>query len=331
MEPSASSIRSASFGRSLRGYDTGEVNTFLDTLADRWSERSRRLETLEAKVEQHASVIEDLEATVRSLREARDDAERRLKAQSAEVEERARALEARERDLDAREQRLKARAQEIEAQRRAAERARGAGGMTSETQQRLQTARSRADAMRQEAESLRQTLRGYATEAAEAERRLEAHQRAFAQIIGHLGEASPDRSSSAHEAEDDNVSRSSLATLFPQELPPPSTQAFKPGSDRPASSGLPDGDDEDEAWLASLFPKELSAPRTESSSDEGAPDARNDSTGGTGYLNTEHFEAIKDDVKRLDERGSSSDDADDEEGSGPSTHEMMSIWDMLDE
>lgn len=102
MELSAPNIRNRSFSQGLRGLDKNEVYSFLDEVADRWAEMAKRIETLEAKLNEIGNTANKVQATkerAEALQEELRTKEQRLDEREQELNERQGRLETKEAKL----------------------------------------------------------------------------------------------------------------------------------------------------------------------------------------------------------------------------------------
>lgn len=94
MEYSASDIRHRSFSKGLRGFKTGEVQSFLNGLADAWEEKEERIENLEAKLEKTRERTEEREEKLDMKEESLTQLEQSLDEREEELEQKEKELRA---------------------------------------------------------------------------------------------------------------------------------------------------------------------------------------------------------------------------------------------
>ena len=94
MEYSPSDIRHRSFSKGLRGFKTGEVQSFLNGLADAWEEKEERIENLESKLKKTRERTEDREEKLDMKEESLTQLEQSLSEREEEVEQKEKELRA---------------------------------------------------------------------------------------------------------------------------------------------------------------------------------------------------------------------------------------------
>jgi len=92
MEYSASDIRHRSFSKGLRGFKTGEVQSFLNGLADAWEEKEERIENLESKLEKTRERTEEREEKLDMKEESLTQLEESLNEREEELEQKEKEL-----------------------------------------------------------------------------------------------------------------------------------------------------------------------------------------------------------------------------------------------
>lgn len=210
MDISSSDIRNRSFSQSLRGLEAEEVYAFLERVADRWDDMTRRTQELQERVHTLQAKLGEIGDTAGKAQKAKE----RARELQEEMESRERRLEERERELEEVQERLEAREAELR-----------------QTVQRVQ-------------EVLREETRALSSLDPENGTALEDEEPADASLAGAEAGQEKERPSGERDAHpgNDKSSKQWVDSLFPNRLPQNQADAVSTSDETTADDATDAGD-----------------------------------------------------------------------------------------